>query len=478
MKASYNEPPRYSKNIPILGAAREYSANTPRFLQRLRRQLGDVFSFKLLNKWVTIGFSESYVRQFYRANDEVLSFIEPLNRMRFPQIVGAVASKDKWDALMYIVHRQLMPHYNRMITRIDQSVVANLNRLLPGSSGVAQLTDIIDHLVISMSCRVLCTPMADNDVFIHLVNKIAEHGTLQLRRPGFLGHAVMRRCAQVRAKMAALLQREINRRRQMHVKYEDLLQFVMDADLGEVRAATGPVYQGRDCLPDEFIIDSVIGLFLGSVANTNSIIINAVNHIVSDKNLYQRLMQEIQRNDELLKQDISKEALRHFSFVADIVSETNRYYATVLSVRQTESVYPIAGTDYDVPKGRLLTVSPQVLMRNDQRYANPEGYQPGKQFDEKVQHNKIGYRDNLGFGDGLHYCKGARLADIECRIALIRLFQRYELQPLSAPDLEQVNWTTLGAGVIERPLHFAYVARVCDAQKLVVPLNEVVAKFS
>ncbi|MDF1654350.1 MAG: cytochrome P450 [Coxiellaceae bacterium] len=446
-----NEPPRYTKNIPVLGAAKAYAKYGPLFLKKLQHELGDTFSFKLLNKWVTISFADGFVRKFYRSNEDELSFINPLTRVRLPQIIGAVASEDKWDAMMHIMQSKLMPHYNRIISDIDEAVLLNLDGLLPHDNGTIDLAEAMDHLVISISCRALCIPMAENVEFIHLIKQLEKNGTHQLKRPGMLGFAVMRKCRQVRHKIADMLQQEINRRRKLNLSYADMLQFVMETDLKQMRSVIGvPLYENYNKMPDQFIIDSVIGLFFGSIANTNSVLVNAISHILSDNKLHQALINEIQLSKENLSNDrLTKETLKCFTAIGDVVSETTRYYSTLLSFRQTQSAFHIPDTNYCIPNKRLIAISPQMLMKSNKRFTSPECFNPGKNRLCPVSAEKPAYRPNLGFGDGVHYCKGARLADIECRVILIRLLQKYALVPLTRANLDQVNWTTLGVGVLQ-----------------------------
>lgn len=137
------------------------------------------------------------------------------------------------------------------------------------------------------------------------------------------------------------------------------------------------------------------------------------------------------------------EALRERpELMGNAVEEMLRYTPPVLGTgRITAHAQEVAGC----PVGEHISITGSVIAAN----RDPEVIEDPERFD--VTRDEIRY---LSFGGGIHFCLGANLARNEARVALERLFARYQDIRL-AIDPAEAEWRGGGAfrGLERLPLH-------------------------
>lgn len=87
----------------------------------------------------------------------------------------------------------------------------------------------------------------------------------------------------------------------------------------------------------------------------------------------------------------------------------------------------------------LLTTSAH---RDDQKFADPDRFDIGRN-----------HRDHLAFGNGIHYCLGAKLARLEVKIALGGVLFGWQTFSRKAEDVEWIDAPAL-RGLKTLPLAF------------------------
>ena len=131
----------------------------------------------------------------------------------------------------------------------------------------------------------------------------------------------------------------------------------------------------------------------------------------------------------LLRNPRQLAALRSdLSLVPAAVEELTRYDGPVhhATFRFTTEAVDAGGTT--IPADQRVLVALAAANRDPTRFSDPDALDLGR-----------GDNRHLGFGHGIHYCLGAPLARLECRIALTALLRRFGDLELAVPP-EELMW--------------------------------------
>lgn len=137
--------------------------------------------------------------------------------------------------------------------------------------------------------------------------------------------------------------------------------------------------------------------------------------------------------------------LRNLPYTEKIIKESLRLYppAWVLNGRQATEDTTIG--DYYIPKGATIFISPYVLHRLPQYFAQPDLFDPERFAPENEK--LIPRYAYIPFGAGARVCIGNSFAMMEARLILATIAQRYRLQ--LAPDQK----VTLNPQITLSPKH-------------------------
>lgn len=137
--------------------------------------------------------------------------------------------------------------------------------------------------------------------------------------------------------------------------------------------------------------------------------------------------------------------LRNLPYTEKIIKESLRLYppAWVLNGRQATEDTTIG--DYHIPKGATIFISPYVLHRLPQYFAQPDLFDPERFAPENEK--LIPRYAYIPFGAGARVCIGNSFAMMEARLILATIAQRYRLQ--LAPDQK----VTLNPQITLSPKH-------------------------
>jgi cytochrome P450 len=109
-------------------------------------------------------------------------------------------------------------------------------------------------------------------------------------------------------------------------------------------------------------------------------------------------------------------------YFKQVIDETLRLYPPI-HVGNRVSAEDLSVCGYDIPKGERVMVSIYATHHDETHWPEPERFDP-ERFGPGKQHTPYSY---LPFGGGARNCLGANFAQVEAKVVLARIFQRYEL---------------------------------------------------
>jgi cytochrome P450 len=118
----------------------------------------------------------------------------------------------------------------------------------------------------------------------------------------------------------------------------------------------------------------------------------------------------------------SPEQVEELVYFKQVLDETLRLYPPIhVGNRVSTEDLPVCG--YAIPQGERVMVSIYATHHDETHWPEPERFDP-ERFGPGKQHTPYTY---LPFGGGPRNCLGANFAQVEAKVVLARLFQRYEV---------------------------------------------------
>lgn len=246
-------------------------------------------------------------------------------------------------------------------------------------------------------------------------------------------------------KVFAVFQQLIDQRRKdPSKKYDDVLDSLING-----------TYKNGTAVPDSHICGILLaGLFAGQ--HTSSIASSwTLMHIIADKDLYKRVMQEQKTVLEgKLDAPLSYESLREMELLDRCMKEALRMHPPLIMImRYVKQAREYKGMT--IPVGNVLVVSPSFGGRHPAVFENPDKYDPDR-FDEiRKEHEKCPHA-YLGFGSGRHKCIGEAFATLQVKAILSCILRKYEMEMTT--KLPGVSYKSLVVGP-DAPRNMRYKKR-------------------
>ncbi|GAB5367209.1 hypothetical protein AAMO2058_001210200 [Amorphochlora amoebiformis] len=424
--------------IPWFGCAIAYGLDPKSFLRACKGKYGPVFTMYVAGRILTVILDETFHKTFYTAKMDKMLFYEPLKAVRLPEVLGFAFLSSRADGLMKTIKRKFAPQFGRVGPLLSQDIERILEQELGESkSGDLNVWPAVDRLVLVAATRALCFPLATNKQFIANMSVLEALAHELLLRPGILGLPTLWRIRPVRTAMALTIRKEISRRRKQMRLYpgtqppgsglhnsKDLLQVMLE----------DPHARNQD----DLLVDCIIGMMFGAVANTNAALALIMSHMATNQSLQDTVREQVLATD---CQDPSCPV----PIVDNMIKEITRMYAIVLSWR--ELAVPVQVRSFTLPRGRSVGISSQLSMRNESIFPNPDVFDPHR-FDMHNPNAKKGILAWKGFGSGVHLCAGINLAKVEIRLSIRHLVKRVKFTGLKNSKgknaIPPLQWVSLG----------------------------------
>jgi retinoid hydroxylase len=201
------------------------------------------------------------------------------------------------------------------------------------------------------------------------------------------------------------------------------------------------------------IVNQVIGILFAGYETTTSLMNWVLFELGNRPEWRQKLRDEYQQ--VLGSAPMSMTHLRQLPLLTNVLKESERLYPPAIGLIRGV-IEDIDYKGYLIPAGWCVLIFPMLTHRLPEIYQEPDLFDPNRFAPPREEDKKYSY-SLIGFGGGLHSCIGMEFAQMEMKIILSTLLQKYdwsviptvsEITPLRRPTKMQ---TKLRAKLV--PLH-------------------------
>ncbi len=416
--ASRKVPPKLRGGLPVLGHAIEFHRDPAGLLQRGRDLHGEIFSFPLAGKLVTVLTGPQANEAFFLAPDDQLSakeayqFTVPIFGQGIAYDVSPDMMSEQLGLLFPALRDQRLQSYARFMAE-----EANAYFDQWGDSGEIDLLSAMNELTTFIASRCLIGHEFRQNLsaeFAHLYHDL--EGGLNLIaffKPNMPLPSFKRR-DRARIRMAELISQIIAARRVSGMEGEDFLQTLMTAHYSDGRSLTD---------------DEITGLLLTVIfagQHTSAVLATWTGVLLFQNRQY--LPAILREQEEVFNSgtDMTLDALRKLSALERAIKEAERMRPPLIMLMR-KIVRDFTYDGYHVPAGGLLMVSPAVSHRLPEVFRNPASYDPDRFGPGREEDRKSSYT-LIGFGGGRHRCIGLTFAQQQVKVIWSVLLRRFEME--------------------------------------------------
>lgn len=175
---------------------------------------------------------------------------------------------------------------------------------------------------------------------------------------------------------------------------------------------------------DDLIRDQLITLFIAGHDTSTALLTWALYLLAKHPDVAQRAGDEIQ--SVLGTKPPTLESLHQLPYLENIIKETLRLYPPI-HLGNRIAARDLHFQDYHIPKGTRVVYSIYLIHRSDCYWKNPHTFDPDR-FVENPHPSPYVY---LPFGGGKRNCIGSAFAQLEAKVVLARILQRFDLTLIS-----------------------------------------------
>jgi retinoid hydroxylase len=190
------------------------------------------------------------------------------------------------------------------------------------------------------------------------------------------------------------------------------------------------------------VVNQAIGLLFAGSDTTSSLMSWLLFELGNRPEWRQRLRDEQQQ--VMGKDPISMNHLRQLPDMTNAIKEGERLYPPAFAISRM-AIADIEYGGYLIPAGWFIFIFPMIAHRLPEIYQDPDAFDPDRFAPPREEDKKYPY-SLIGFGGGVHSCLGVELAQMEMKIILSTLLQKYdwtvtpttaEISPVRRPVLLQ-----------------------------------------
>lgn len=228
---------------------------------------------------------------------------------------------------------------------------------------------------------------------------------------------------------------------------------VQDRDLVDALIKNSK-YKDGSRMTDEEIANLLIGVLMGGQHTSAATSAWFLLHLGEKPELQEELYQEQKR--VLQGRELAYEDLQEMPLTNNVIKETLRMHMPLHSLfRKVTHSIPVPGTSYVVPKGHHVLVSPGYAQTNDSYFPQASKFDPHRWDDlsgSTLNDDTVDYgfgkiskgvsSPYLPFGGGRHRCIGEQFAYVQLGTILVTFVQTFKWSG-NAPPVDYTSMVTL-----------------------------------
>jgi len=430
-------PPVLRGGLPFFGHAIEFHRDPAALLQRGRDEFGEIFSFLLAGKQVTVLTGPEANEAFFHAGDDQLSakeayqFTVPIFGKGIAYDTSPETMSEQLGLLFPALRDQRLQSYARFMEQEAESYFGSW-----GGAGEVDLLEVMNEITTFIASRCLIGHEFRQNLsteFAHLYKNL--EGGLNLIaffKPNLPLPSFKRR-DRARVRMAELISKIIRDRRASGIEGEDFLQTLMTAR-----------YKDGTALSD----DEITGLLLTVIfagQHTSAVLATWSGVLLLQHPQYLPGILEEQKqvfDGRPGRREMTLDAIRRLSALERAIKEAERLRPPLVMLMR-KILRDLRYRDYVIPAGGLAMVSPAVSHRLPEVFSTPEMYDPDRFGPGREEDRKSAYR-LIGFGGGRHRCIGLTFAYQQVKVIWSVLLQQFDLE--LAQQRHQPDYSTFVVG--------------------------------
>ena len=133
--------------------------------------------------------------------------------------------------------------------------------------------------------------------------------------------------------------------------------------------------------------------------------------------------------------------LQGLSYLDMVVHESLRLFPIITIERMCVKDYPVPGTKFTIPKGMIVGIANNAIMRDTRYFPDPDNFNPDVNFSAESKQKRSPYAF-LAFGQGPRNCIGMRFAVLNMKMALIKMLGSYRVMACDKTPTELIHEPT------------------------------------
>ncbi|XP_052803394.1 cytochrome P450 3A24-like [Mya arenaria] len=240
----------------------------------------------------------------------------------------------------------------------------------------------------------------------------------------------------------------IDERKKGHSKYKDLLQLMVNAHQDDEDDKT-PNENRTQGLTDTEVIANSIMFMLAGFDTTASSIAWVLYDLALNPDVQEKLIEAI--DEEIGENKLSYDNVFNMRYMDMVMSETLRIHPPAQRLNR-EASEDIEIKGLKIQKGMDCTYCPTILHFVEEYWDEPNKFNPERFSPEnKDRINEYAY---MPFGLGPRNCIGMRLAQLEVKMTIISLLQKYRIHKTDQLQIPMPSSKAFGGiNKPEKPVH-------------------------
>ncbi|RUS29088.1 lanosterol 14-alpha demethylase [Jimgerdemannia flammicorona] len=443
-------PPVVFSWFPYIGSAVSFGANPIKFMQDAQKKYGDIYTYKLLGRRVTVCLGPDGNNFVFNGKANTTSAAEAYKGMTTPVFGKEVVYDAPHSVFMeqkkFIKLGLSVDNFRKHVPLLVEEADAYFNEHFARPSGKIDIHKAMSELIINTASRCL---MGDE-----IRATLATAGSEIARLYADLDHGFQpinflfpdlplpsyRRRDIANARMTEIYSKIIRKRRASgDTSRADLVQALIEQS-----------YKDGTPLPDHHIAHMMIAVLFGGQHTSATSSTWAILEMARNPTLVKALREEQIKELGSLSEPFDYDGLRNLPLLEAVVRETLRLHPPIFQMmRKIMADVPFDKTGHVVPKGDYVAAAPGVTQLDPTYFNDPMAFNPWRwiNHEDGIHRLEVGADANedfgfgvvgvsgrspyLPFGAGRHRCIGEAFGHVQLKTLLgtfVRKFD-FELDP-------------------------------------------------